>query len=245
MFKLNRERAPCLPSSPVDALLFKVEDFDKEYHSCDDYIHRIRDYLHYAKRCGLDSQSVVDSCVDLAETYTDVSEVVEMRQSKLDAWKSARDTALLIGRAPMEIDMELDPIYFEAILRGSKTYEGRAYKPGSDKNYPAIRSNDRIRFRLSNRKEGFAEEAVRRGLSPYADMLCTVKEIYFAPTVHGMYQIPRFNGLGFQPMIDGPSEMLQLQRAAVYHTFPGYHELIGEHGFLGIQVENPHLIMAA
>src|SRR5581483_7396438 len=190
-------------------------------------------------------QDIVDSCVDLAETYTDIPEVAEVRHSKMAAWCRARERALSLKRSPVEIDMELDPIYFEAILQGVKTYEGRAYKPDSDKNYPGIRSGDRIRFRLSDRKEEFADEAVRRGLRGGVDMMCTVKEIYFAPTVHGMYRIPRFNGLGFQPMIDGPSEMLQLQRAAVYHTFPGYHELISEHGFVGIQVENPQLITAA
>jgi hypothetical protein len=77
-------------------------------------------------------------------------------------------------------------------------------------------------------------------------MTCTIKEVYFAPTVHGVYQIPKYNGLGFQPMV---SELhghasLQLERAAVYHTFPGYHELIADHGFLGIQVENPLLVTA-
>lgn len=168
-----------------------------------------------------------------------------MRQTKLDAWSRARSTALCKVRDSIEIDMELDPIYFEAILRGSKTYEGRAYKPESGKNYSDIRRNDLIRFRLSRRQEAFANEAAGRGLRPDMDMVCTVREIYFAPTVHGVYQIPRFNGLGFQPMLDGPSEMLQLQRAAVYHTFPGYHELISAHGFLGIQVENPQLVAAA
>lgn len=245
MFKLGKEREPRSPLSPVDMLLRQVDELANDYSYCDDYVHRVRNYLWYAKRCGLDSQSVADSCIDLAETYTDLPVLVEKRQFKYKSWLQARESALRVVRDPIEINMELDPIYFEAILRGSKTYEGRAYKPDSDKNYPDIRSNDRIRFRLSDRKEEFAEDARRRGLNPGVDMICAVKEIYFAPTVHGMYQIPRFNGLGFQPMIDGSSEMLQLQRAAVYHTFPGYHELISDHGFLGIQVENPRLVVAS
>ena len=241
MFTINREKGPWPSPSAVDEMLRRVEDFG---HEADDYIWRIRTYLNYAKECNLGSRAVVDSCVDLAETYTDVYEVAEMRRAKRDAWNAARESALMIEREPTEINMELDPIYFEAILRGVKTYEGRAYKPGSDKNYPDMRRNDRIRFRLSNRREDFAEDAACRGLSSDTDMVCTVKEIYFAPTVHGMYQIPKFNGLGFQPMIEGASELIQLQRAAIYHTFPGYHELIGQHGFLGIQVENPQLVDA-
>lgn len=241
MFTFNRERWSRPPLSPVAEMLRGIESFG---HDADDYIWRVRSYLGYANECGLGSQAVVDSCLDLAETYTDVHEVSEARRAKLEAWNRARQDALLVDREPIEIDMELDPIYFEAILRGSKTFEGRAYKPDSDKNYPGIRANDRIRFRLSNRQEAFAEDAVRRGLTPANDMICTVREVYFAPTVHGMYQIPRFNGLGFQPMINGTSELIQLQRAAVYHTFPGYHELIGSHGFLGIQVQNPQLVGA-
>lgn len=249
MLRFGKERYRRTPTSPVDALLAQLNDsitrdFNSGFYYYDDYLHRIRNYLDFAQGCGLGSQPIVDSCIDLAETYTDIPEVVDMRQAKLDAWKSARETALRVERDPIEIQMELDPIYFEAILCGKKTYEGRAYKPSSDKNYPGIRQNDRIRFHLSNREEGFADDAATRGLSSDMDMVCTVREIYFAPTVHGMYQIPRFNGLGFQPMINGTSEMLQLQRAAVYHTFPGYHDLISEHGFLGIQVENPELVPA-
>jgi len=244
MLKFGKEGTNNKLSSPVDSLLCKVESLYSDINYYDDYTYRVRSYLRYAKGCELNTQDIVDSCVDLAETYTDIPELVEARQSKLDAWRKARDAALSVERASIEIDMELDPIYFEAILRGDKTYEGRAYKPKSDKNYPDIRSGDCIRFQLSNRKEEFIDEAMRRGLRFDSDMICTVKEIYFTPTVHGMYQIPRFSGLGFQPMIDGPGEMLQLQRAAVYHTFPGYHELIGEHGFLGIQIENPQLVMA-
>lgn len=231
--------------SPVDALLGQINDIDQGNLYADDYLHRVRNYLRYAKNCGLDSRSIVDSCVDLAETYTDIPEVMELRQSKLEAWHKARRAALLVDRDPIEISMELDPVYFQAILQGNKTYEGRAYKPESDKNYPDIRSGDRIRFRLSDRKLEFADDAARRGLEPRFDMMCTVKQIHFAPTVHGMYQIPRFNGLGFQPMYSGPSEALQLQRAAVYHTFPGYHQLIEQHGFLGIHVEHPQLVGAA
>jgi hypothetical protein len=244
MFNFGMERSPRAPTSPVESQLAGIEKFEKDFWRLDDYIYRVRTYLEYAKKCGLGSQAVVDSCVDLAETYTSIPELAERRQAKLDAWNKARAAALEVDREPIEINMELDPIYFEAILRGEKTYEGRAYKPDSDKDYPSIRRGDSIRFRLSNREEGFAEDAISRGLRLDRDMECKVKEVHFAPTVHGIYQIPRFNGLGFQPMISGPGEIIQLQRAAVYHTFPGYHELISEHGFLGIEVEDPKLVAA-
>lgn len=224
-----------------------LDALDKHYSDSwchDDYIYRVHSYLQYSKECGLSSRAVADSCIDLAETYTTIPEITEMHNEKLEAWRKARKHATKVARRPITINMELDPLYFEAILCGSKTYEGRAYKPDSNKNYPDIRRDDCIRFRLSTRQEWFVDDALSRGLHPDRVMECTVKEIYFAPTVHGMYQIPQFCGLGFQPMISGPSEMLQLQRAAVYHTFPGYHDLICEHGFLGIHIEHPQLVAA-
>jgi hypothetical protein len=54
--------------------------------------------------------------------------------------------------------------------------------------------------------------------------------------------MPELDGDAFQPMISGTSEAIQLQRAAAYHTFSGYHQLIGAHGFLGIKVNNPRLV---
>src|SRR5690242_16663233 len=125
----SREQAPRRAVSPVGTLLAEVAALDRKYFYTDDYIHRVSNYLHYAKRFELDSQPIVDSCVDLAETYTDIPELAARRQSKLDAWQNARVAALSRDRTPIEVGMELDPIYFEAILRGSKTYEGRAYKP--------------------------------------------------------------------------------------------------------------------
>lgn len=247
MFKVGKERRSPTSASPVDALLDKLDRIDTYARGRRgfDFEERVKKYLEAAKYFGLDSQAVVDSCVDLAETHTHTPEITDIRQAKLLAWEETRQAALSINRPPIEVYMELDPVYFEAILAGDKTYEGRAYRPDSDKNYPDIRAHDRIRFRMSRRKVEFADDALCRGLTPDSEMICTVKEVYFAPTVHGMYQIPRFNGLGFQPMINGDSEILQLQRAAVYHTFPGYHELIERHGFLGIELQNPQLATAA
>jgi len=242
MFTRSRERFKKPASSPVEEMLQWTENSG---FINDDYLWRIRNYLNYARDCGLESQAVVDSCIDLATTYTDVPEIIENRYSKQRAWDDARVTSLGVNRASRLITMNLDPIYFEAILRGEKTYEGRAYKPNSDKNYPDIRQNDLIQFSLSDRNEEFALDAMARNLHYGMKMVCRVKDVIFAPSVHGVYQIPHFNGLGFQPMINGPSEMLQLQRAAVYHTFPGYHELIEQHGFLGIELEDPQLLTAA
>jgi hypothetical protein len=243
MLRFGKERLRKAPLAPVDDLLSRVEAFG--YYR-DDYLRRVHTYLRYARECGLSSQAIADSCIDLAETYSQVNEVIAMRQDKQRAWDEARKVALSVDRKPIDIDMELDPVYFEAILRGIKRYEGRAYKPDSSKNYPDIRRKDRIHFHLSGRKEEFSDEAVNRGLSLTMELVCTVGDVHFAPTVHGVYQIPRFNGLGFQPMVDerDGNASLQLERAAVYHTFPGYHELIEAHGFLGIQVEQPQLATA-
>ncbi len=236
MFRSRERNVELL--SPVDRILGEVTRFG---YGADDYIWRTRTYLEWAKQCGLASQEVAHSCIDLAETLTPIYPLVEMRQAKTAAWESKRRAALNVERAPRVIEMELDPVYFEAILTGWKTFGGRAFKPDSDKDYPDIRTGDLVRFTLSTRHEEFARELAARNLQPDDVMWCTVKDMYFAPTVHGMYQMPQFDGDAFQPMIDAPSEAIQIQRAAVYHTFPGYHELIAEHGFLGIHLQNPHL----
>ncbi len=43
-------------------------------------------------------------------------------------------------------------------------------------------------------------------------------------------------------MINGPSELLNIQRAAAYYLFPGYREKIQKHGFLGIKLVDPKLL---
>lgn len=241
MFSFGRKKNT-VPSTPLKNELSKFKEWGDDYWRDDDYLNRVRLYLSFAHKHGLASQAVVYSCIDLAATYTTIPEVTYERKRKLAEWKVARTAALASVRPPRLISMELDPAYFAAILGGTKTYEGRAYKPDSDKNYPDIRSGDMIFFQLSTRQESFPDEAASLGLDQGRAMTCEVGDVLFAPTVHGAYQIPRFNGLGFQPMIQGPGELLQLQWAAVYHTFPGYHELIDEHGFIGIEVVNPALV---
>ncbi len=238
MLKFSAERTPEL--SPVDEMLGRVAGFG--YVNVDDYIERVRAYLEFAKQCGLESQAVVDSSIDLAETLTTIPELVDSRRAKTEQWEARRRAALAVERPPRLIDMELDPVYFAAILTEKKSFEGRAYKPDSDKDYPDIRAGDLVRFRLSQRDEGFVADMGQRDLRPEDVMVCTVRDVFFAPTVHGMYQNGEIDGEAFQPMLNGPSEVIQLQRAAVYHTFPGYNQIIRDHGFLGIQVENPYLV---
>lgn len=242
MIRFTIERAPA-PAMPVEAMLRRVETVFE--YGVDDYTRRVWTYLDFARGCGLGAQEIVDSCIDLAETLTDMPELVASRQAKTAAWQARRQQALAEHRPPRIIDMELNPVYFEAILAGVKTYEGRAYKPDSDKDYPDIRHGDVVRFQLSRRSEAFEADAQRRGLSPSASMLCQVDDVVFAPTVHGVYESTAFDGdaYTFQPMVNGTSEAIQVQRAAVYHTFPGYHELVQRHGFLGIRVESPQLIV--
>ncbi|HSX27930.1 MAG TPA: hypothetical protein VLF60_00590 [Candidatus Saccharimonadales bacterium] len=233
-FNRNRER-----SSAVTELLAQVESLRLPF---DDYLQRVHTYLSWAKDCALSSERVVQSCIDLAETLTTIPELQESRAAKSADWERKRRSATATRRSSRTVRMELDPIYFAAILRGAKTFEGRAYKPDSDKNYPDIRADDQIQFYLSDREETFTEEARQLGIKAEDVMYCTVQDVFFAPTVHGVYQLPGFDGDAFQPMIQGQSELLQLQRAGVYYTFPGYPELIAQHGFLGIQVHSPRLM---
>lgn len=226
------------PLNPVDSLLTDVRSLRVE----DEYLQRLDNYLTWAQQHNLSSQTAAESCIDLAMTLSQIPEVALPRQAKTESWRESRQAALAIERQPRTIAMELDPLYFNAILEGCKTFEGRAYKPDSDKLYADIRGGDMLVFDMSGRDTDFNRQARYYGLTMRSRMVCEVVDAFFSPTVHGVYQIPGFDGDAFQPMIRGDSELLQIQRAGVYYSFPGYRELIHEHGFLGIQVSKPQLI---
>ena len=57
-----------------------------------------------------------------------------------------------------------------------------------------------------------------------------------------MYEYSPAIGSEFQPMVNGVSEIFELQRAAVYYSFPGYVERIRDFGFVGIEIKNHKLI---
>lgn len=236
------------PDNHVDRLLAQVRDVTLDQRRLghrDDFLCRLESYLGWAQRYGLGSEQVAGSCTDLARTLSQDRWDAGPRMEKSQAWAERRQAALRTDRPPRTIDMELDPVYFDAILRGRKTFEGRAYKPDSDKDYPDIRHGDTIVFTMSDRQPWFELEAQGYGLSMRDVMVCPVQDVHFAPTVHGVYQMsPDFNGDAFQPMVgvgESGSEHIQLQRAAVYYSFPGYPELIRDHGFLGIELAGAQL----
>ena len=138
--------------------------------------------------------------------------------------------------------MQLYPKYFKAVLLREKTYEGRAYYPESDKNYHDISEGDSIIFNICPETIGWENDCSRLELNPNMQMTTEVTEVNFAPTVHWMFQYGPCFGEEFQPMINGSSELLYIQRAAVYYSFPNYKERIDKYGFLGLKLAEPKLV---
>lgn len=225
--------------NPVYSELNKLKHLLKKY-PYDMYVHKAHSYMSYAASLGLDGEHIVASCYDLALTKDEFLWAAE--QTKAFLWNELRFSALKTERAARLIDMKLYPIYFSAILKGIKQFEGRAFDPTSDKNYPDIRKDDQILFTVDPNAPDIESECKFYDLDQKQRMQLTVSEIYHSSTVHGMYQYCPCVGNEFQPMINGPSELLQLQRAAVYYTLPDYPRKIAAHGFIGIKLENPRII---
>lgn len=202
----------------------------------DYFLDRYRNNLTHALGRGLTDQAAVSACVDLAETRAVMNGdyfYADIFASKIQAWDEAVDAALAVERLPRTVHMELDPEYFQAMLCGRKTIEGRAYDPGSNKNYPDIRAGDLATYTLSQRNPAFAAQLGAMGLQSGLVMVRPVAQVHFAPTVASMYETVGEIGEHFQPMLSGIHNALA--RIAVYHGFPNYSERIGEHGFLGIE----------
>lgn len=231
-----------MPKSPVALELASAEKWLAGSPLRDDLVEKLAQYLRLCMRYGLDGQEIVDSCTDLALTLCRDPDIVAMNEKKIARWEERRKRALSIVRPPRTVAMELDPVFFEGIMTGAKTFEGRAYKPESDKNYPDLREGDFLRFSLSQRRPEFGGQLEEFGLRASMVMIAKVADVYFAPRVHWMYQFNDCSGEDFQPMIDGPLEILNIQRAAVYYKFPGYKDLIEKNGFIGIRVANPVVI---
>lgn len=223
---------------PVTALMRSL----KQNSIRDSYTEKLELYLDWAQNCGLDGEHIVLSCIDLAQTLTDVPFFQAINAEKIMHWQKARQAALSVDRSPKIIPMKLDPLYFALILKKTKMYEGRAWNPESAHNYTDMRQGDTVRFSVDTRTENWSEASTAFGISSDFVMDGILENIYFAPLVHWMYQFTPCEADEFQPSIYGASELLQLQRAAVYYTFPDYTERIQENGFLGLEIFNPHLI---
>ena len=205
----------------------------------DYYFDKLHGYLSFAVECGLRGEEILLSCFDLADALDPYYRALDWRV-KTDFWFQETGKYKDIAREPRSITMQLYPQYFAAILDGRKKYEGRAFDPFSDKIYADIRQGDRIIFNINKEVNGWFKECVTLNLEPGMLMECLVGRVLFAPTVHGVYQFNVNLGEEFQPVVTGTSEILQLQRAAIYYSFPDYARKIRDYGFLGIELVNPN-----
>ncbi len=190
--------------------------------------------LERALKSGLDdNKSTYLSCCDLATTIDPLVYADEQRVLG-GVWNERRNVALSLRTEQRRLRMNLHPKYFAAIRCGRKTYEGRAYDPKSVKAYEDIFPGDEIRFALDPESPDFENELAQNGLVSSEEMFCIVQDVYFTPTVHGMFRCFPELGEAFQPMINWHLDLYQLQSAAVYYSFPGYPERIADFGFVGI-----------
>lgn len=238
---VHPQRVPT-PKGLVSSELAKVRKMIKlspQLH--DDYVKRAENYIEWVQRWGLEGEEVVASCFDLALTLAQGSYYQAVRQEIGAQWEQSRAAALTIVRPPKIIIAELDPQFFYHISIGRKTMEGRAYDP---KRFSDIREGDVFKFSLSQRLKHLTGEALEYGLDQADILEAEVGIVNYGPTVHSVYQFGHGKGEDFQPTVSGPSEMLQIQRAAVYYTFPNYPERISQYGFLGIGLRDHRLIRA-
>jgi hypothetical protein len=240
MLEILRSLGLGRPKFPVDQELNRLRTASGRGFPIlpDPLAERYLTYLEFARSCDLLREEITFSCMDLALT---LEQIGAEKNPKTEAWESDRQAALVRARPPREIEMHLYPAYFAAILRGKKCFEGRAYDPNSPKNYSDIREGDRVVFRLTREIARWESQCRDLRLNPDVPMAAEVGRVVFAPLVHWMYQLPSVEGEDFQPMISGAPELLNLQRAAVYYTFPGYPQRIRDHGFIGIEVLHPKL----
>ncbi len=167
--------------------------------------------------------------------------------AKEEKWQALREQAQAKRPAGSKtIEMKLYPFYFAMIRNGSKTFEGRAFKPG-DWRYAMLRPGDKIRFQVDpEAPEEYRESAVGR----HDSMVCRVEKVVFGPLVSSVF---RRAGLGmcpaqlltggrfFQPDVAAdahefsPAEILE--QISRYYRIPGYLDRIIEHGFVGIEVK--------
>lgn len=242
-FRLSKESKL---DSPVKKELMTVEGAlrrvgDPQICGSQGYLSNLALYLDFAQGCGLDGESIVLSCRDLAETLDPVFRAENFRV-KEEPWLQKRRELLAQKRESRSVEMQLDPEYFAAISSGEKRYEGRALNPNSPKNYSDLRREDKIIFTINQERPGWKEGCQKHQLLPGMVMETTVGEVYFAPSVHSMYEYGVPVGAEFQPWINGASELLELQRVAVYYSFPEYPKKIQKYGFLGIELLEPRLM---
>lgn len=220
--------------NPVEVELLQAKKAASRWP--DPYLNKLIIYLEFALDLGLNSREILLSCRDLAGLVD--PEVLVCHQKLHRNWQMAVTRVVNISRPPRTITMQLEPEYFRGILDGIKTYEGRAWDPGSPKNYADLRSGDLITFTVNRERPNWLNQCSWWRINPGQKMTVSIEGIYFQPSVHAMYQFaPEVDvGAEFQPYKNGASELLQLQRAATYYGFPGYPEKISQYGFLGIKL---------
>ena len=84
--------------------------------------------------------------------------------------------------------MELYPTYFNAIKNGEKTFEGRAYKADSDKEYHNLRKGDQIVFSINQEAVEWQEMCKKLGLRINERLLVGAGDVYHGSTVHEIFQ---------------------------------------------------------
>lgn len=206
------------------------------------YLEKLIPYLEFAQECHLSGENVVLSCRDLARLID--PEFKHHHKNKIQMWQQVVAEFAPLLRPTRVIPMKLDPEYFAGILAGVKTYEGRAWDPASPKNYADLRPGDLITFSVNQERLDWEVQCQRWSIDPRWQMSAQISEIFFAPTIHYLYQfIPGVDvGAEFQPYKQGVAELIQLGRASVYYGFPRYPRLIEDHGFLGIKLQSPVLV---
>ncbi|MBN1169111.1 hypothetical protein JXA63_04440 [Candidatus Woesebacteria bacterium] len=225
---------------PLQKELSKVQYAISKRSREDPYYNQLLTNLEIAQYFGLEGEYIVHSCRDLAElAYDPTGDNFVKKQT----WMRAKETVYMRERTSGRmITMKLYPQYYAAIQRGFKTFEGRAYDPQSSKRYADIKKGDAILFEVNKEIENWEEECKHLSIDPDKRLETDVGQVFYGALVHEVFQMCPRLGVEFQPMISGPSELINLQRAAVYYSFPEYSRRISENGFIGIEVLNPRLV---
>ena len=167
------------------------------------------------------------------------SELLEAQQRKIEAWNSASESS--VARDSRVITKNLFPRYFSLIGSGAKTIEGRAYKPDSSKDYPGIQPGDTVHFNISTEIQNWQERCYEFGLIPGEEMTATVSDVFFSPLVQWMFHsLELCAGEEFQPELHFGWDLVTtaIHNAARYYAIQEYPELIAQHGFVGIRLQD-------
>jgi len=135
--------------------------------------------------------------------------------------------------------MQLYPLYFDLIMRGVKTFEGRAYKPGSGKNYPGVCPGDVLQFSICKEIKGWESQCDAYSIHPDSLMSAQIVSVHYAPLVQlAFHDLEPAAGERFQSILSHVHDRVStaIVRAARYYEIPEYPDLIRKHGFLGLEL---------